>query len=68
MRHSKKQPYQMNYSELFNYFENLDIDTVDDKHYLYTRNLLIEKNMIDGERLKLTSIEDTQNFFESEVF
>ena len=68
MRHSKKQPYQMNYIELFNYFENLDIDTVDDKHYLYTRNLLIEKNMIDGERLKLTTIEDTQNFFKSEVF
>ena len=68
MRHTKKQPYQMNDFELFNYFQNLDIDTVNDKHYLHTKNLLIDRGYFEGECLKLTSIEDIQNLFESEVF
>jgi len=61
----KKQPYQMNHIELYQYFNNLDIDTVDDKHYIYTRNLLIDRGLIVGERLKLTSIEDLQSEIES---
>jgi hypothetical protein len=60
----KKQPYQMNYLELYRYFNNIDIDTVDDKHYIYTRNLMIDKGLIVGERLKLTAIEDLQTELE----
>lgn len=62
-------PYQMNDFDLYNYFHSLDIDTVDDKHYIYTRNLLVERGYHDGEWLKLTSIEDMQFDFETgEVF
>ncbi len=61
-----KKPYQMNDFELYQYFQSLDIDTVDDKHYIYTRNLLIERGYVVGERLKLTAIEDMQREFECE--
>lgn len=60
----KKQPYQMNMLELYEYFYSLDINAVDDKHYLYTRNLMIEKGLIVGERMKLSSIEDMENELE----
>ena len=53
----KKMPYQMNHLELYNYFEKLDIETVDYKHYIYTRNLLIKKGLIVGERLNLAELE-----------
>ena len=59
-------PYQMNDFELFQYFNKLDIDTVDDKHYIYTKNILIDRGYDMGERLKLTAIEDLQNDFEAE--
>ena len=59
-------PYQMNDLELYNYFLGLDIDTVDDKHYIYTRNLLIERGYDLGEWLKLTAIEELQNDLEAE--
>ena len=67
-RYSKliKQPYQMNLLELYDYFHNIDIDTVDDKHYIYTRNLMIEKGLLVGERLKLTALDDIQDGFEAE--
>ncbi len=52
--------------ELYLYFENLDIETVDEKHYLYTRNLLIERGLIEGEWLKLTAYDDLRNDFETE--
>ncbi|UCN00058.1 replication endonuclease [Sulfurimonas sp. SWIR-19] len=64
----RKKPYQMNDYELYQYFQGLDIDTVDDKHYLYTRNLLIERGYDVGEWLKLTAIEELQEEIESEVF
>ncbi|MBA3025737.1 MAG: replication endonuclease [Sulfurimonas sp.] len=60
----KKAPYQMGYLELYDYFHNIDIDTVDDKHYINTRNLMIDKGLMDGERLKLTAMEDMKFEFE----
>jgi hypothetical protein len=54
----KKMPYQMNHYELYNYFHNLDIDTVDTKHYMYTRNLMIDKGLLEGARGQLTAIDD----------
>ena len=64
-KHNPK-PYQMNDFDLYNYFHNLDIDTVDDKHYINTRNLLVERGYLEGERLKLTSIGDMLEDIEAE--
>jgi len=61
-------PYQMNDVDLYQYFYALDIDSVDDKHYMHTRNLMIDRGMIECEQLKLTSIEDMKEYFESEIF
>lgn len=63
-----RKPYQMTYFELHEYFNNLDIDTVDDKHYINTRNLMVDKGMIEGERLKLTAIDDINSELMGEVF
>jgi hypothetical protein len=62
----KKKPYQMTDFELYNYFTRIDIDTVDDKHYLFTRNLLIKRGYDVGEWLKLDAIDELQNEFELE--
>jgi len=61
-----KKPYQMNDLELYEYFREIDIDAVDDKHYIYTRNLLIERGLIEGEWLKLTALQDLMEEIESE--
>lgn len=61
-------PYQMNDFELYEYFENLDIDTVDEKHYYYTHNLMIDRGLLEGEWLKLTSLDEINQYFKSEVF
>jgi hypothetical protein len=61
-----KKPYQMNDMELYEYFNELDIDTVDDKHYIYTRNLLVERGLIEGEWLKLTALQDLMEEIELE--
>ncbi len=53
----KIQPYQMNDFDLNQYYQNINIDTVDDKHYIYTRNLLIDRGYDVGERLKLDAFE-----------
>ena len=62
----KKKPYQMTDFELYNYFQSIDIDTVDDKHYIYTKNLLIKRGYLEGELLRLDAIENMQNEFQSE--
>ncbi len=67
VKNIKKMPYQMNDFELYNYFNNLDIDSVDDKHYLYTRNLLIDRGYDVGELLKLTAIDDLEFELEFEL-
>jgi len=61
-----KKPYQMNLLELWEYFQNLDIETVDTRHYIYTRNLCIERGLIEGEWLKPTSLHDMMEEFEVE--
>jgi len=61
-----KKPYQMTDFELYNYFNSLDIDTVDDKHYMFTRNLLIKRGYLDKEVLPLDAIEQINNEFELE--
>jgi hypothetical protein len=48
-----KKPYQMNDMELYTYYQNIDIETVEYKHYLYTRNLLIERGYDVGEKVSL---------------
>jgi len=63
-----KKPYQMGDMELYSYFQNIDIDMVDDKHYLYTRNLLIERGYDVGEWLKLSAIQELEEEIKSEVF
>ena len=62
----KKMPYQMNDVELYEYFNKLDVDLVDDKHYLHTRNLLIERGYDVGEWLKLDAMNEVDNYFEME--
>ena len=48
-----KMPYQMGDYELYLYWRDLDIDTVDYKHYLYTKNLLIQRGYDIGEKVSL---------------
>ena len=66
LKQHKQKPYQMTDTELYQYFQKLDIETVDYNHYIYIRNLMIERNMLDGERLKLTAIQDMLDDFEIE--
>jgi len=61
-----KKPYLMNDFELYTYFKNIDIDTVDYNHYIFTRNLLIERGYDVGEWLKLTVLQELENDFEAE--
>lgn len=42
------------------------IDLVDDKHYLHTRNLLIERGYDVGEWLKLDVMDELHDDFELE--
>ncbi len=62
----KKMPYQMTDFELYNYFNNLDIDLVDDKHYMHTRNLLIDRGYLDEDILPLDAMEKVNEYFEIE--
>lgn len=45
--------HDMSYLELFQYFKGLDIDTVDLLHYMYVRNLLIDKKVLNDEKLPI---------------
>ena len=44
-----KQPYQMKNLELFNYFQNIDIKTINPARYAVTRNLMINRGLLKGE-------------------
>jgi len=61
-----KKPYQMTDFELYNYFNSLNIDLVDDKHYMFTRNLLVKRGYLDKEVLPLDAMEQINNEFELE--
>jgi hypothetical protein len=62
----KKKPYQMTDYELYTYFHDLDIDLVDDKHYIYTQNLLIERGYLDADILPLDAMQQVDDYFELE--
>ena len=51
MKH-KKQPHHMKDYELLQYFQDLDIETVNMHHYGLTKNTCIERGLLVGERLK----------------
>jgi hypothetical protein len=53
---SEKKPHQMSDLELYDYFENLDIDTVEYSFYLHTRNLMIDRGLLDADKTSI--IED----------
>lgn len=65
---SKKQPYQMNDLHLYEYYQNLDIETCDLKHYAVTKNVLIDRRIIDEPKINLALYQDDFFKFESEVF
>ncbi|QFR43622.1 rolling circle replication-associated protein [Sulfurimonas xiamenensis] len=69
-RYSKviKKPYQMNVYELWDYYQNIDIETVDLNHYAYTKNILIDKGLLDESKINLASYQDDFFKFESELF
>ena len=57
-----KQPYQMNHFELFNYFQNIDIETIDLARYMVTRNLMIDRGLLDEEKLPINAHELVEEF------
>ncbi len=61
-----KMPYQMNGLELYNYFQELDVNTVDLMHYGNTKNLLIERGLLDEPKVNLAVYQDDFFKFESE--
>jgi len=61
-----KKPYQMNMLELYDYFHSLDIETCDEQHYIVTRNLMIQKNLLSGELAETMAIQNMFNEFEAE--
>lgn len=46
-----KKPYQMKNYQLRQYFESIDINTVNPAHYAVTHNLLIDRGLINSEYL-----------------
>ena len=57
-----KQPYQMNDFELFNYFQNIDMETIDLKRYMYTRNIMIDRGLLNKEKLPINAHELVEEF------
>lgn len=49
----EKKPYEMSDLELYEYFENLDIDKVEYPFYLHTRNMMIDRGLLDAEKTSL---------------
>ena len=64
----RKMPYQMKNLELYDYFQNLDVETCDLKHYANTKNILIDIGLLDEPKINLASYQDDFFRFESEVF
>jgi hypothetical protein len=60
---AKKQPYQMKDYQLRQYFENIDLATVNPAHYVITTNEMISRGLLVGERLKLTDIFEAEEVF-----
>jgi len=64
----RRMPYQMKNLELYYYFQNLDVETVDLKHYANTKNILIDRGLLDEPKINLAAYQDDFFKFESEVF
>ncbi|MCW9068441.1 MAG: replication endonuclease [Sulfurimonas sp.] len=47
------QPYQMNHLDLYNYFHNMDIETVNLSRYMVTRNLMIDRCLLQADKLPI---------------
>lgn len=57
-------PYQMKDLQLMQYFNSLDMQTVNPSHYAYTHNIMVERGLIDGGKVDLSDAYSK----ESEVF
>ncbi len=66
LKKTKTMPYQMNSLQLWDYFEGLDVETCDLKHYAYTKNILIERGLIDEPKVNLSAYQDNFYKFEAE--
>jgi len=64
----KKYAWQMSNLELYSYFQNLDIETCDLKHYANTKNILIDRGLLLDEKVDFALYQDDFFKFESEVF
>lgn len=53
-----KKPYEMNMLELYDYFHSLDIETCNLKHYAITKNLMIDKGLLDEPKVDLSHYQD----------
>jgi hypothetical protein len=53
-----KKPYEMNMLELYEYFHSLDIETCNLKHYAITKNLMIDKGLLDEPKVDLSHYQD----------
>lgn len=63
-----KRPHDMNDLELFEYYQNIDIETCDLKHYGNTKNILIDRGLLDEPKVNLSAYQDDLFKFESEGF
>ena len=66
LKKTKLMPYQMNSLQLWEYFEGLDVETCDLKHYAYTKNILIERGLLDEPKVNLALLQDDFFRFEAE--
>ena len=58
-----KKPYQMKNYELQQYFNNIDIKTVNADHYAHTTNIMIDRGLLKGERLELNLENEAREVF-----
>ncbi|MCW8954846.1 MAG: replication endonuclease [Sulfurimonas sp.] len=47
------QPYQMNHFDLYTYFHNMDVETVNLSRYMVTRNLMIDRGLLQADKLPI---------------
>lgn len=60
-------PHQMNDYELHTYFENLDIETCNIQHYHVTKNLMIDRGLLEEKKVKITPYEHYLEYFSEEL-
>lgn len=58
----------MNDYVLYDYYQNLDIETCDLKHYVNTKNILIDRGYLDEPKINLALYQDDFFRFQSDVF